>query len=217
MIGTYSENPIYNLYDYLSESIEQAVYNKFNLTKEHGYEEIDSLLKAILLNNGCRIASDKPQYQKIYNIQDNYDMYVISGMLGNQTNEYYDFIIFHGIKILVIFVDYFNIAKDYENLEDHMDYDPEYYLKKAMGNSVYYDALKRIVEVFYMTTEPMANGLLTTSMGSNQRWNQSIVAIHILEYFKTVDENDVSDIPISDVRKIADGNIKLQLYGVKVI
>ena len=95
MIGTYSENPIYNLYDYLSESIEQAVDNKFNLTKEHGYEEIDSLLKAILLNNGCRIASDKPQYQKIYNIQDNYDMYVISGMLGNQTNEYYDFIIFH--------------------------------------------------------------------------------------------------------------------------
>lgn len=216
MVGTYNENPIFNLYNYLLQSIKQAVDEKFNLTEKNDYTEIDSLLKAILLNNGCKIASDKVQYQKIYNIQNNYDMYVISGMLGNEVNEYYDFLFFNGSKILVIFIDYFHIMEE-NRLVNYNEDDPEYYLKKVMGNSVYYDALKKIVEVFYMTTEPMINGLFHTSMGSNQRWNQYIIAIHILEHFKTVDENDVSDMPISDIRKIADGNIELQLYGIKVI
>jgi hypothetical protein len=63
----------------------------------------------------------------------------------------------------------------------------------------------------------MPGGLLTTTMASIQRWNQSIIAIKILNIFKPVDENDVSDIPIEDIKNILEGNIELQLYGIRTM
>ena len=74
---------------------------------------------------------------------------------------------------------------------------------------------KKIVEVFYLTFEGIHGGLLTTAMYTTRRWNGSIIAIHILDYFKSVDDNDVSDISMEDINKILDGNIKLQLYGIR--
>ena len=116
-------------------------------------------------------------------------------------------------KILIIFIDYFNIITD-DSIDKH---DPLYELKIAMGNSIYYDAIKKIVEVFYLTSEPMPGGLLTTTMATTQRWNQAIIAINILNEFKPVDENDVSDISMSDIKKILNGKINLQLYGIRTI
>lgn len=216
MQGKYENNPSYVLYDILSSSIEYAVNNKFIVNPDDGYDEIDNILKLILLNNGCKLAENEKHYQKIYSIMPYYKVYIISGMLGNDVNEYYDFITFDGCKILVVFQDYFNIARDYGGyIEDNGDLSPEYYLKKSMGNSVYYDAIKKIVEVFYLTFEGSHAGLLTTAMYTTQRWNGSIIAIHILDYFKSVDENDVSDISMEDINKILEGNIKLQLYGIR--
>lgn len=205
MTGKYDENPIYRLYEVLDW--------KFTDPEIESWDDLDNILKLILLNNGCKISTDN-QYQSMHNINfDDYRVCFITGMLGNDANEYYDFLIFNGMKILVIFIDYFNIIKSGDIRED----DSLYELKIVMGNSVYYDAIKKIVEIFYLTSEPMPGGLLTTTMATIQRWNQAIIAIHILNKFKPVDENDVSDIPMKDVKKILENNIQLQLYGIRTI
>lgn len=206
MLGKYEDNPVFILYKLLNT----ALTNKLI-----GCSEIDPILNLMLLNNGCKEYDDRYHnvYQAYYEIiPDEYNIYFITGMLGNDANEYYDFLIFNGTKILVIFLDYFNISYGTYNSQD-----PMLDLKIAMGNSVYYDAIKKIVEVFYLTYEPMPGGLLTTAMATTQRWNQAIIAIHILNEFKPVDENDVSDISMEDIKKILDGNIKLQLYGIRTM
>ena len=117
------------------------------------------------------------------------------------------------MKFLIVFIDYFNFIKK----EDINENDPLYELKITIGNSIYYDAIKKIVEVFYLTSEPIPGGLLTTTMATTQRWNQAIIAINIINNFKPVDENDVSDIPMEDIKNILNGNIKLQLYGIRTM
>lgn len=207
MQGKYDYNPVYKLYE-LMDNILMSKVIKCN--------EIDPVLNLILLNNGCKIHDNAhiKVYQTSYDIIPNeYKVYFITGMIGNDANEYYDFLIFNGIKTLVIFIDYFNnISYGTYNSQD-----PMVDLKIAMGNSVYYDAIKKIVEVFYLTSEPMPGGLLTTAMVTTQRWNQAIIAIHILNKFKSIDEDDVSDIPMEDIKKILDGNIELQLYGIRTM
>ena len=205
MQGKYDNNPIYVLFD--------TLFNNFTGKAPNNYYEIDSMLRYILLNNGCKESDDSRQLQKNITIMDDYDVCYITGMIGNDANEFYDFIIFNGKKFLIIFMDYFNFVKDSDLIKE----DPMYDVKVLMGNSVYYDAIKRIVEVFYLTSEPMPGGLLTTAMATTQRWNQAIIAIIIINYFKHVDENDVSDISMEDVHRILNGNIKLSLYGIRVM
>ena len=214
MQGKYDINPVYELAGILNFELRRYKEFEDDLPIERGYDELDNVLKLILLNNGCRIASDKIQYQLIKNIIPNeYQICFITGMIGNEVNDYYDFLILNGMKILVIFIEYF------DGLITHFinENDPMYQLKIAMGNSVYYDAIKKIVEIFYLTSEPMPGGLLTTAMTTTQRWNQAIIAINIINFFKPIDENDVSDIPMEDIKKILDGNIELQLYGIRTM
>ena len=213
MKGKYNDSPIHNLCYRMHNEFEYYMTFKDEIYVERGYNEIDDLLMMILLNNGCKSSDKKPHYLMINIIPNEYQICFITGMIGNDANEYYDFLIFNGMKVLVIFLDYFNNIIDKYVDED----DPLYQLKISIGNSVYYDAIKKIVEVFYLTSEPMPGGLLTTSMATTQRWNQSIIAIDILNIFKPIDENDVSDIPIEDIEKILDGNIKLQLYGIRTM
>lgn len=204
MVGIYENNPICELYKVLEWQLTEPEFDKF--------DKLDDVLKLILLNDGCKV-SDSEQYQSMHVISNDYRVCFITNMIGNDANEYYDFLIFNGMKILIVFLDYFNIVKDGDIDKD----DPLYELKTSMGNSVYYDAIKRIVEVFYLTSEPTPGGLLTTAMVTTQRWNQAIIAIHILNYFKPVDENDVSDIAMEDVKKILNNDIKLQLYGIRTM
>lgn len=215
MIGKYDENPVYTLYHYLYLEINNFVNNDFSASEDSKYKNLDQIIRLILLNNGCKIASNTEVLQKIYPIiESEYNICFITGMLGNDITEYYDFFVFNGTKYLVVFIDYFKITEEINY--DIADNDPSYKLKMAMGNSVYYDAIKKIVEVFYLTFEPMPSALLATTMATAHRWNPSIIAIHILDNFKQVDENDVSDMPLKDIRTIADGNIALQLYGIRV-
>ena len=207
MIGKYGYNPIQILYDELFKE-----FTSSNTLEE--YNDLDDILKLILLNNGCKIDPDSKQHQIIKGIiPDEYEIRFVTGMIGNDVNEYYDFVIFNGKKILVIFKDYFQFV----NVNDLDENDPMYDFKMSMGNSIYYDAIKKIVEVFYLTSEPMPGGLLTTSMATVQRWNQAIIAINIINSFKPVDDNDVLDIPINEVKEILNKDIKLQLYGIRMI
>ena len=217
MQGKYEESPILNLYGNMYRELESYImqfnYSDINIDRGY-YRKLDEILKLILLNNGCKISQEKEQEQYFCDIIPNeYQICFVTGMIGNDANEYYDFLIFNGVKVLVIFIEYFN-----DIIVGEVDEDDELYnLKTAMGNSVYYDAIKRIVEVFYLTSEPMPRGLLTTTMATTQRWNQAIIAINILNEFKPVDENDVSDISMSDIKKILNGKINLQLYGIRTI
>ena len=205
MIGKYGYNPIEIFY--------QELYKGFtDKIKDKEFDVIDQVLKLILLNNGCKIDPDVEQYQEIkVIIPDEYEVYFISGMIGNDANEFYDFLIFNGKKVLVIFEDYFNFVTD----DDINSKDSIISIIGMMGNSIYYDALKKIVEIFYLTLEPNPGGLLTTSMSTIQRWNQAIIAIKIINFFKPVDDNDIVDMPIEDIQNILNGNTKLQLYGIR--
>jgi hypothetical protein len=215
MIGKYDENPVQLLYNYLNTEISDFVDNNYSVIKDNGYKDIDKIINLILINNGCKMIPNYNILQKVEPIiNSEYNICFITGMLGNDITEYYDFFVFNGTKYLVVFIDYFKITEEINY--DIADDDPSYKLKMAMGNSVYYDAIKKIVEVFYLTFEPMPSALLATTMATAHRWNPSIIAIHILDNFKQVDENDVSDMPLKDIRTIADGNIALQLYGIRV-
>lgn len=205
MQGKYDNNPIYNLYNSLLINLDDSLRDQ--------YDDIDKMLKLILLNNGCKLSENSLQLQRKTIIRDDYMVCYVSGMIGNDVNEYYDFLIFNGMKFLIVFIDYFNFIKK----EDINENDPLYELKITIGNSIYYDAIKKIVEVFYLTSEPIPGGLLTTTMATTQRWNQAIIAINIINNFKPVDENDVSDIPMEDIKNILNGNIKLQLYGIRTM
>lgn len=206
MKGKYIYSPIHLFYDELSKGFFKEYLG------DNDYDEIDDILKLILLNNGCKINESYEPKQMIREIstEDEYEIRFITGMIGNDANEFYDFLVFNGKKVLVIFEDYFNFVTDKD-----ISNDSEVNITALMGNSIYYDALKKIVEVFYLTSEPIPGSLLTTAMVSTQRWNQAIIAIHIINHFKPVDDNDVVDMPIEDARNILNGNVKLQLYGIR--
>lgn len=213
MQGKYENNPVYELSNHMISTFKHYTKFKSDMPKKCGYDKLDDILKLILLNNGCKISENIP-YQYYYNIiPDEYRVYFVTGMIGNDANEYYDFLIFNGMKVLVIFVDYFNFIKDGDIDEN----DPLYSLKTTMGNSMYYDAIKKIIEIFYLTSEPIPGALLTTAMATTQRWNKSIIAIKILNEIKPVDENDVSDIPMEDIKNILNANSNLQLYGIRTM
>ena len=208
MTGKHNDSPILNFYKCLEYGIDNIAIEPKGFCGK-----LDDILAVILLNNGCKVRDETIQMQITYNIiPGEYKLCFISNMIGNDANEYYDFLIFDGMKYLIIFSDYFeNIIREGEINED----DPLYSLKVTMGNSVYYDAIKKIVEVFYLTSEPIPGGLLTTAMATTQRWNQAIIAIHILNKFKPIDENDVSDISMEDVKNILEGSPAMQLYGIR--
>jgi hypothetical protein len=222
MQGKYENNPIYKLYLHFYREMDLINIDRIAGKYISGFDEydcctfdkLDEVLKLILLNNGCKISDSNEPIQSIHTIiPDEYQICFITGMIGNDANEYYDFVIFNGMKILVVFLDYFNGMID-GNLDKN---NPFYQIQLTMGNSVYYDAIKKIVEIFYLTSEPTPAGILTTAMATTHRWNQAIIAITILNNVKPVDEYDISDIPMEDVRKILDADIKLQLYGIRTM
>ena len=207
MIGRYEESPIYKLYE--------ALYNEFTMEENSDNKSsIDPLLKLLLINNGCKINEEvEPTQNNITIIPNKLEIYFIANMIGNDANEYYDFLIFNGKKIIVIFTDYFQFV----TIKDLDPEDPMYELRMAIGNTIYYNAIKKIVEIFYLISEPMPGGLLTTTMVTTQRWNQAIIAANIINEFKPIDENDICDIPINEVKEMLNKDVRLQLYGIRAI
>lgn len=203
----YGEDPVYRLYNALDNEIKNKIICKAKC------EPIDPILKYVIENNSCKIADNVPLTQSRYNLIDDneYVIYFIYGALGNDAIEYYDFTIMNGTKILIIFIDYFNIKTSLPDGDD-----PSSILAREMGNSVYYDAIKKIVEIFYLTAFPISNGLQATSIMNTMRWNQAIIAIHILNKYLPVTTRDAVDMPMEQIKDILRNNLSLQLYGIRV-
>ena len=86
-----------------------------------------------------------------------------------------------------------------------------------LAKSTYYDALKNIVEIFYVTHYNICNAILRTSFANTMRWNKIIIAINILNSIKTIDDNDVTDVDPEIIKDIISSNINLSLYGIRVM
>lgn len=206
MTGKQDTNILFKFYYMLKD----AIINNLSIEPYISYDKIDDILKLILMNNGCKASTDNNISCKIYNlIPDEYNICFIKGMIGNDANEYYDYVVFDDMKYLIVFIDYFNnmITRDSE-------YDPN---TDIMGNSIYYDALKNIVEIFYVTHYNICNAILRTSFANTMRWNKIIIAINILNSIKTVDDNDVTDVDPEIIKDIVSSNINLSLYGIRVM
>lgn len=206
MKSKYETEPIYLLYEALSKM------------KGDISEDMDELTYRILMNNGCS-ASGNIKQMICEIVKDEYNVVLIKGMLGNKSNEFYDYIEFGGIKSLIIFADYFEFVTQQEidnyTYEDRQK--PEVALKINMGNSTYYSAIEKIVDIFYLTFSPISNGLLTTAVGTNQRYNRSIIAATIINEYKPIDENDIDDTPLKYMQDVVANKhlLYLKLIGYR--
>lgn len=214
MHAKYDENLMIKFYNIFRENLIIAM--KSNI--EYEYTVIDPLLKTILLNNSCKISEDKEAFYKEVNLYENTYICFVSYMMGNDVNKYFDYITFNGSKYFIIFMDYFkDVITDAITVSS--DDEIKNNLHSLMGLSVAYDAITKMVDVlFYSVIEsPLPSSLLATCAGSMQRFNASIVAMHILKYYKDLNTDDIPDMRQSDIDNICNGIMQLQLYGVRQI
>ena len=111
-------------------------------------------------------------------------------------------------------MDYF---KEYHKPRATQDEDP---LEFAMGKSVYYDAIKKIVEVFLATTVCMAEfnspALAATSAAFNYRYDPAIIAALVLRSTIGFFPEDVSDIDYNELSDIlANTTPELLCIGIR--
>lgn len=210
MLAKYDENLMFKFYNIFKENLNRAIANI-------KYEEpIDPLMKLILLNNSCKILEENEVFSKDIELDNNIYISFVNNMLGNDANEYYDYITFNGSKYFIIFIDYF---KDTVNNAITVSTEDEIKntLHSLMGLSVVYDAITKLVDVlFYNIIDlPLPGTLLTTCTGKMQRFNASIVAIHILDQYKYLTTDDIPNMRQSDIDEICNGMIQLQLYGIR--
>lgn len=216
----YDYNPLElfsnTLYDALSEFIlKPTVMN---------YVSVEPLLKTILLNNGC--AFTDRAIEKMVEITSDYTLCFIIGAKGNEVNECYDFIELYGMQYLVIFLDSFKgIKTGNAVIPDKDKLSPDevvsYGLNTLMGNSAYFDDIKKIVDIFTLTMYNPAiqtQSLQATSAAGNYRWAGAIIAGKILNSFRPLTENDVSGISLEELMKIINSNMGLGfiLSGIRV-
>jgi hypothetical protein len=165
-------------------------------------------MKLILGNNGC-VFTDKSIIQlSTLKSTPNYVLGFMWDAQGNAVNNYYDYIEFFGTKYLIIFMDYF------ENF-----FKPEQ--PEIIGRSVYFDAIKKIVDVFISTTTSAAElmGSLSTTAASNMyRFAGVFIASLIIDELVGLNEDDVSMIAYNDLKDmITNISPQLLLLGVKYL
>lgn len=192
MLGLRNESMLVELYHTLLDQINSA-----EPIGEATPIVNDKLFCLILYHNGCAFSDDAvfTRYRfgvdKLNSIRD-YAILYVYGAKGNEVNEFYDYIEFYGMKYLVIFMDYF---KDYHKPRVKQEDDP---LEFAIGKSIYYDAIKKLVEIVLATTVSMAEfnspALAATSAATNYRFAPTIIAALILHNTIGFEPEDVSDI-----------------------
>lgn len=216
LLGALDINPLLELYHSLLSKM--AIANPTSDMPDMQPISTDKVLKLILEYNGCAFSDDatfiKQQIGEETSAPMNYSIIYIYGAKGNEVNEYYDYIEFYGHKFLVIFMDYF---KEYHKPRASQDEDP---LEFAMGKSVYYDAIKKIVEVFLATTVCMAEinspALAATSTAFNYRYDPTIIAALVLRSTIGFFPEDVSDIDYDELSDIlANTTPELLCIGIR--
>lgn len=206
----YDENFLMQIYNILTNGL-----NSYFYTSED-WEPLDDIIFSALRNNNCAYKeSDKPMCEEFSTNDPDLMILFVNNMLGNDVNEYYDIIECYGVYYLIIFPEYFKDIKT--ELPDPDDESIKALASKAMGNSVYYDALCKIVRVFIMLTyNPVVNlqEFLSTSVAMNLRRAQSIIAIFILDTYREIQQEDIPDVPIADAIKYLEYPLSLLLMGI---
>lgn len=218
MKAKYDVNPYYDLYMSLDKQIKYIATGYPNM--DVFYKPIEGMALRILQNNGCRFVDNRANWlTKVETIIEDevYIMYVKGGM-GNDINEYFDIISLNGSYYVVIFIDYFaniNISQPSNTKSE----DPSDILAAEMGNSRYYDAIKKIVEIsalLFVSPAINVSSMLSTAAAGCVKWNPAIIAIHILNSINPITENDIPDMDAKTMAEIAESNIVLQLYGIRL-
>ncbi len=113
-------------------------------------------------------------------------------------------------------MDYFD--KFFEKRVSDDDNSVEGNLKRAMGKSIYFDAIKKIVELFISITSPVTGMLNATAAANNYRYAPIFIAATILDHYVSLREEDVSSMDFNMLNSIIDKiSLDLLLLGVKVI
>jgi hypothetical protein len=156
------------------------------------YTKVDEDEILLLMNNGCRISDVEPM-ENMVSLDNNYYVSIITGMMGNDKNTFFDFYYTHDgnrnvIKILVVFLDYFKDVKTEETpLVD------ENGITDITGNSNFFFAIKQISEIFlmsYYNPATFTGAFNATVAGTNFRYLPNIIAGIILAQFKPLTEED---------------------------
>ena len=168
----------------------------------------EAVMKLILENNGCAFTDKSIVQLSTLKSTPNYILGFICDAKANEVNNYYDYIEFFGTKYLIIFMDYFeNFFKSEQ--------------PKIIGRSVYFDAIKKIVDVFISTTTSAAElmGSLSTTAASNMyRFAGVFIASLIIDELVGLNEDDVSMIAYDDLKDmITNISPQLLLLGVKYL
>ena len=184
--------------------------------EDEGYSD----MIMILMNNGCRLAED---VELIYVTlaQSPIDLIFIQHGLGNETNEFFDYIEYadgySDSKALVVFLDYFQkIRRDGDPMPE--DAVQRSYVE-LYGNSEYYDAIKRISDIFIsLVTLPAVHmNLMSATAASNMyRWNSSIIAASIIDKIKPLEDVDVTDMSLDVAHRLIT-NVETRLKGIRIL
>lgn len=218
MIGYYDNDPLLELHDVLVNEFSELKKNLIDkvITNQVGIIE-DTLLRYILLNNGCRL-SVNTTYRKVkLKSTDKYDIYFMYGAIGNKANEFFDYIEFYGMKYLVVFMDYFKGLFIKEKSDDEVTNN----LQDLMGNSIYADAIRKIVDTYLATTISMSEiaspSLSTTAAASRYRFASTIIAANIIDTFVGLKEDDISYMKYEEIMELIGDNFKISILGIRKV
>ena len=210
MVASTEKMPLFELYEVILEEFKWFKNNKNEAWFPYTGKDIndEAVMKLMLENNGCAFTDKSIIHLSTLESTPNYVLGFMWDAKANLVNNYYDYIEFFGTKYLIIFMDYF------ENF-----FKPEQ--PKIIGRSVYFDAIKKIVDVFISTTTSAAElmGSLSTTAASNMyRFAGVFIASLIIDELVGLNEDDVSMIAYDDLKgMITNISPQLLLLGVKYL
>ena len=210
MVASTEKMPLFELYEVILEEFKWFKNNKNEAWFPYTGKDIndEALMKLILENNGWAFTDKSIIHLSTLESTPNYVLGFMWDAKANLVNNYYDYIEFFGTKYLIIFMDYFeNFFKSEQ--------------PKIIGRSVYFDAIKKIVDVFISTTTSAAElmGSLSTTAASNMyRFAGVFIASLIIDELVGLNEDDVSMIAYNDLKDmITNISPQLLLLGVKYL
>ena len=210
MVASTEKMPLFELYEAILEEFKWFKNNKDEVWFPYVGKDLndEAVMKLILENNGCAFKDKSIVHLSTLKSTPNYRVGFMLDAKANEVNNYYDYIEFFGTKYLIIFMDYFeNFFKSEQ--------------PKIIGRSVYFDAIKKIVDVFISTTTSAAElmGSLSTTAASNMyRFAGVFIASLIIDELVGLNEDDVSMIAYDDLKDmITNISPQLLLLGVKYL
>lgn len=212
MKGKFSGNPLLELYETLGYMIKDYVNNNDNIVTC-----IDPVAKLILANNGCKFSDDEVIGKAEFILDGDYGIYFISGGIGNDVNECFDFIDINGMSYLVVFLDVFKDFLAKPNSDNEIALNAAVF----MGKSNYFDAICKIVNAFIATTTLPAiftSQLSSSASARKYRFAPSIIASNIIyDICGELNENDVVCADYDMMKDIVENHkIARALHGIFV-